>query len=69
MVKKNKDDFSDLSVLGLKHLCFEVDNAEEKRIELESKGYEVTNIKKGKTLSKYFFLKDPDGFTVEICEL
>ncbi|MCX6764701.1 MAG: VOC family protein [Candidatus Nealsonbacteria bacterium] len=65
---ENKDDFFNLDILGLKHVCFEVENVDEKHKELKAKGYEVTGIKKGKSIKKYFFIKDPDGFMMEICE-
>lgn len=64
----SKDDFSNLSILGLKHICFEVDSADEKYKELRDGGYEVTEPKQGKSVKKYFFIKDPDGFTMEFCE-
>lgn len=66
--RKNKDDFSDLNILGIKHLCFEVENADEKHQELKAKGYKTTEIKAGESVKKYFFVKDPSGFAVEICE-
>ena len=65
---KNQDDHSNLNILGLKHLCFEVESVEEKYKELRSKGYEVTEPKEGKSIKKYFFVKDPDGFMMELCE-
>jgi len=66
---KNQDDFSNLNIFGLKHICFEVGNIDRKYKELKADGYEVTEIKKGKTLRQYFFIKDPDGFMMEICEI
>lgn len=65
---KNEDDFSNLNILGLKHLCFEVENVDKKYKELKSKGYDVTEPKEGKSIKKYLFVKDPNGFLVEICE-
>lgn len=65
---ENKDDSSDLSTLGLKHICFEVENIDEKYKELKSKGHEVTEPKEGKSIKKYFFVKDPDEFIMELCE-
>lgn len=66
--KNNKDNHSDLSILGLKHICFEIKNADEKYVELKNKGYEITLPQKGRSVKKYFFIKDPDGFTMEFCE-
>ncbi|MFH1657242.1 MAG: VOC family protein [bacterium] len=65
---KNQDDPFNLNILGLKHICFEVENVEEEYQELRSKGYEVTKPKTGKSIKKYFFVKDPDGLMMELCE-
>ena len=65
---KNQDDFSDLNILGLKHICFEVDSIDEEYKRLKSKGYEITEPKEGKSIKKYFFVKDLDGFIMELCE-
>jgi len=64
----SQDGFSNLNILGLKHICFEVENVDRKYEELKAKGYEVTEPKEGKSIKKYFFVKDPDGFIMEICE-
>jgi len=62
---KNKDDLSNLDVLGLKHIAFEVEDANSKFKELEAKNFEVTEPREGKYCRKYFFIKDPDGFIME----
>jgi len=65
---ENQDNFSDLKTLGLKHICFEVENVDEEYKRLKSKGHEVIEPKEGKSIKKYFFVKDPDGFIMELCE-
>jgi len=65
---KNKDDYSNLNILGLKHICFEVEDVDKKYNELKNKDYEVTKPRKGKSVRKYFFVKDPDGLMMEFCE-
>lgn len=66
--KANKDDFSDLNVLGIKHIAFEVENIEEKYKELKSKGIRISEPKIGASGKRYCFLKDPDGFPLELYE-
>ncbi len=56
----------------LEYLLFKradiVKNVDEKYKELKSKGYEITELKEGKSIKKYFFVKDPDGFIMKLCE-
>lgn len=65
---KNRDDYSNLNILGLKHICFEIEDVDRRYNELKDKGYEVTRPKEGKSVKKYFFIKDPDGLIMEFCE-
>jgi catechol 2,3-dioxygenase-like lactoylglutathione lyase family enzyme len=64
---KNTDDSSNLNVLGLKHLAFAVESVDKKYADLRTQHYEVTKPIKGKA-GQYFFVKDPDGFDVELYE-
>jgi lactoylglutathione lyase len=64
--REPKDDLSDLNIFGLKHIAIEIDDLETKHRELSDKGIKVSPIKQG-TLSKYCFLKDPDGIVIELC--
>jgi catechol 2,3-dioxygenase-like lactoylglutathione lyase family enzyme len=66
---ENEDDPFDLRVLGLKHLAFEVDDADKKYRELKEEGYEITEPRAGKSCKKYFFIKDPDGLNMEFFEI
>ena len=65
---ENKDNFSNLSILGIKHIAFEVDNIEEKYKELKSKGFKISEPKLGASGGRYCFLKDPDGLPIELYE-
>jgi glyoxylase I family protein len=65
---KNKDDSSKLDIIGIKHIAFRVDNVEKKYQELKSKGVDTSEPKKGTTCSKFCFLKDPDGISIELIE-
>jgi len=53
--------------LGLRHLAFEVDNVEESKAELESKGILVEPIRTDELTNKRFcFFQDPDGLPLEL---
>ena len=65
---KNKDDFSNLNILGIKHIAFEVDNIEEKHKELKSKGINISEPRMGASGSRHCLLKDPDGLPIELYE-
>jgi glyoxylase I family protein len=65
---KNQDDYLNLKVLGIKHLGFTVESIEQEFERFKAKGMEITEPMLGK-LSKYCFVKDPDGFGIEIMEL
>lgn len=65
---ENKDDFSNLNIIGIKHMAFEVDDVEKVHKELKSKNIEITEPKLGASGAKYSFLKDPDGIPIELYE-
>ncbi|MCR4328352.1 MAG: VOC family protein [Patescibacteria group bacterium] len=66
--KPNKDDFSDLHTRGIKHLAFRVENVEHVYHTLTAQGITATEPKQG-SMAKYIFIKDPDGFPIEILEM
>lgn len=54
---------------GLRHLAFSVENVEEKRNELISKGLECEEIRLDEfTDKKFFFTTDPDNLPLEFYE-
>lgn len=61
---ENKDDFFRLEILGLKHLAFGTKNIEQdfKRFKSRSR----SELRKGASGGRYFFLEDPDGLPIEI---
>lgn len=65
-----KDLLTDLKTLGVKHFAFRTENIDEIYNYLKnSKNAEfATNIRKGGSGLRYFFIKDPDGILVEIIE-
>lgn len=65
---ENKDDFSNLNILGMKHFSIEVDGIDQKYRELKSKNIEITEPKLGASGARYCFLKDPDGLPIELYE-
>ena len=55
---------------GLRHLAFSIDNVEEKRNELISKGLECEEIRIDEfTDKKFFFTSDPDDLPLEFYEI
>jgi glyoxylase I family protein len=65
------DDFqegerTDLSVSGIKHIAFTVDDVEALHTEFTNKGIDCGDIKTGASGGKYFFFKDPDENDIEI---
>lgn len=55
---------------GLRHLAFSVENVEEKRNELISKGLDCEEIRIDEfTDKKFFFTSDPDDLPLEFYEL
>jgi len=65
---ENKDDFLNLNILGIKHIAFEVDDIKKEYEKLKSKNAEISKPKLGKSGGRYCFLKDPDGFPIELYE-
>jgi catechol 2,3-dioxygenase-like lactoylglutathione lyase family enzyme len=60
---------NDLTSVGLKHFGLAVDNLSEAHAALSKlPGVEVTDIKKGRMLIDYFFVRDPNGIWVEVVE-
>ncbi|MHB8871562.1 MAG: VOC family protein, partial [Candidatus Doudnabacteria bacterium] len=66
--KLNQDDFSDLSTLGYKHIAFKVDDLEKIYEQFKSKGLKISEPTRG-AVSKYCFVKDPDGLPIELYEI
>lgn len=55
--------------VGLRHLCFEVDDVVEVKRQLESKGIEVEEVRTDPYTDRLFtFFKDPDGLPLELYE-
>ena len=54
---------------GYGHLAIGVDDLEKVHADFEAAGYDVTELK-GLTpeSSKYFFVKDPDGYKIEVIQ-
>ena len=58
---------NDLTVVGVKHIGFDVDNLIEVRNQFMADGHtSATEIVMGRTQVEYFFLQDPDGTWVEV---
>lgn len=49
----------------LKHICFETDNIEELCKHIKAKGVEATDVKMGADQSYQFWIKDPNGVSIE----
>jgi len=65
---KNKD-FKFPEVTEVQHLGIGVKNLEEKLTELQKEGIEITvPITKGVTVKYFAFIKDPNGFSIELVE-
>ncbi|GAB2318750.1 VOC family protein [Alkalibacterium sp. s-m-22] len=55
--------------VGLRHLCFEVDDVVEAKRQLEGKGIEVEEVRTDPYTGRLFtFFKDPDGLPLELYE-
>lgn len=55
--------------VGLRHLCFEVDDVVEVKQQLEGKGIEVEEVRTDPYTGRLFtFFKDPDGLPLELYE-
>ncbi len=65
---KNKDPFSDLTVIGIKHIAFKVKNVEKEYKRLKSRNVTVSKPKNGVTCRKFCFATDPDGIQIELYE-
>ncbi|MFA6327881.1 MAG: VOC family protein [Candidatus Micrarchaeia archaeon] len=63
-----KDDLSNLSVLGLKHISIEVADVRKKQRELAAKGLDIDAPSKGTSCAWFCFLRDPDGLPIELYE-
>ena len=63
-----KDDFSNLKVIGLKHIGIQVKSVKEKYEELKNKEIDIDEPKKGTTCAWFCFLRDPDGIPIELYE-
>lgn len=63
-----KDDFSNLKVIGLKHIGIQVKSVKEKYQELKNREVDIDEPKKGTTCAWFCFLRDPDGIPIELYE-
>lgn len=61
------DPRADLATLGNKHFCFEVDQYDEARTELEAKGVEII-LEVGDSFGRGFFFRDLVGNVLEVVE-
>lgn len=60
---------NNLPELGVKHVCFGTDDIHAARTQIMAAGIgRVTEIARGRTLTDYFFVLDPDGMFVEIAQ-
>ena len=64
----NKDDFSNLKVIGLKHMGIQVESVNKKYKELKKRGIDIDKPTKGVTCAWFCFLRDPDGISIELYE-
>ena len=65
---ENQDDFSNLNIIGIKHIAFAVDDINKIYQELKLKNIEISEPKIGASGGKYCFLKDLDNFLMELYE-
>ncbi|MCC6323264.1 VOC family protein [Candidatus Nomurabacteria bacterium] len=56
----------DLSVSGIKHIAFTVDDVQELHTKFTDNGIIYGEVKTGPHGGTYFFIKDPDGNDIEI---
>lgn len=60
---------NDLETLGVRHFGLCVADVETARAHLVTRGcVDVTEIKRGRTLIEFFYVRDPDGVWVEIVQ-
>ena len=65
---KNKDDFSNLNVLGIKHIALSVGDINKEYKRIRAKNIKISEPKLGASGASYCFLKDPDGIPIELYE-
>ncbi len=63
-----KDDFSNLKVIGLKHIGIQVESVKEKYEQLKNNNIDIDEPVKGTTCAWFCFLRDPDGLPIELYE-
>lgn len=61
------DNFPEGLYRGLS-LGFDVESVDEKKAELEEKGYETSPVESPNPHVKFFFTKDPDGVSIQFAE-
>lgn len=66
--KINQDDFSDLNTLGYKHIAMQVSDLESIYTKFKNNGLQISEPVRG-AVSKYCFVKDPDGLPIELYEV
>jgi len=59
---------NDLEVVGVKHLALAVDDVVTTRARLVAEGLTCTEVVEGRTGLVYCFVRDPDGYWVEVVE-
>jgi catechol 2,3-dioxygenase-like lactoylglutathione lyase family enzyme len=57
---------NDVEQLGIRHLAWQVDDLEAAMQDLLQKGVPPERISRGRGLGNYFFVKDPDGWWIEV---
>ncbi|MGI9350869.1 MAG: VOC family protein [Rhizobiaceae bacterium] len=70
-INKDREDAYDLGD-GYGHLAFVVDDLESEHARFEAAGFEPRKIvefeRDGSLLAKFFFVKDPDGYEIEVMQ-
>jgi glyoxylase I family protein len=60
---------NDLEAIGVKHFAFKVNDINATYVMMRSFGhFDLTPVKKGRTLIEFFFARDPDGMWVEVVQ-
>ena len=65
---KNQDDLSVLSIRGVRHLAFEVENLDKTIAKLHARGLKFSTPTMGASGHRYAFTSDPSGIPLELYE-
>ncbi len=63
---KTATSLSDLQVIGIRHIAFQVGDCEKEVKRLTKLGLTFSEIKPGASCAKYTFTKDPNGIPIEL---